>query len=252
MRRRSGFRPLWSRRDLQIGFGTTLVVVLLIAADPLRCGSWSVLPWLLVPILPAGSTGAGGSARAEWYRARHPQGSARPQPRPVRAALGAALVQARPSSAASRCRPRRRGGEERYELLRKFQGVLQYARLSRDHRPDRPGRRAPADRGRSAQDAGPDLAAARPQVPAPSRASASSSCLPIELAYYLEKEDKEFYDRARPDKLNMIKPLRWTGPSLYDLAGDRLRACHARARRSQRRRPPAAAVHRRGASATTT
>jgi hypothetical protein len=49
--------------------------------------------------------------------------------------------------------------------------------------------------------------------------------LPIELAYYLEKEDKEFYDRARPDKLNMIKPLRWTGPSLYDLAGDRLRAC---------------------------
>ena len=36
--------------------------------------------------------------------------------------------------------------------------------------------------------------------------------LPIELAYYLEKEDKEFYDRARPDKLNMIKPLRWTGP----------------------------------------
>ena len=53
--------------------------------------------------------------------------------------------------------------------------------------------------------------------------------LPIELAYYLEKEDKEFYDRARPDKLNMIKPLRWTGPSLYDLASDRLRACHRRA-----------------------
>ena len=60
--------------------------------------------------------------------------------------------------------------------------------------------------------------------------------LPIELAYYLEKEDKEFYDRARPDKLNLIKPLRWTGPSLYDLAGDRLRACAARAL-DQRRRP---------------
>jgi hypothetical protein len=51
--------------------------------------------------------------------------------------------------------------------------------------------------------------------------------LPIELAYYLEKEDKEFYDRARPDKLNLIKPLRWTGASLYDLAGDRLGACRA-------------------------
>ena len=49
------------------------------------------------------------------------------------------------------------------------------------------------------------------------------------MAYYLEKEDKEFYDRARPDKLNMIKPLRWTGPSLYDLAGDRLKACSSKA-----------------------
>ena len=56
--------------------------------------------------------------------------------------------------------------------------------------------------------------------------------LPIELAYYLEKEDKEFYDRARPDKLNMIKPLRWTGPSLYDLASDRLRPARSRARRA--------------------
>ena len=61
--------------------------------------------------------------------------------------------------------------------------------------------------------------------------------LPIELAYYLEKEDKEFYDRARPDKLNMIKPLRWTGPSLYDLAGDRLRACAAEPVDQRRRRP---------------
>ena len=60
LRRRSGFRPLWSRRDLQIGFGTTLLVLLLIAAFPglrrleraaLAAGSRS---W------PAGSTGAGG------------------------------------------------------------------------------------------------------------------------------------------------------------------------------------------------
>ena len=35
--------------------------------------------------------------------------------------------------------------------------------------------------------------------------------LPIELAYYLEKEDKEFYDRARPDKLSMIKPFAGPG-----------------------------------------
>ena len=61
--------------------------------------------------------------------------------------------------------------------------------------------------------------------------------LPIELAYYLEKEDKDFYDRARPDKLNLIKPLRWTGPSLYDLAGDRLRPAPSSPRPTARPNP---------------
>src|SRR3954467_12123060 len=50
LRRRSGFRPLWTRRDLQIGFGTTLVVLLMIYLfEALRTPR--VLPWLLVPIL---------------------------------------------------------------------------------------------------------------------------------------------------------------------------------------------------------
>src|SRR3954464_7983153 len=48
LRRRAGFRPLWSRRDLQIGFGTTLLVVLLLAVSP-SLRSLSVLPWLLLP-----------------------------------------------------------------------------------------------------------------------------------------------------------------------------------------------------------
>src|SRR3954451_18910155 len=50
LRRRSGFRPLWSRRDLQIGFGTTLLVIGLIALFP-AMRSMAVLPWLLVPIV---------------------------------------------------------------------------------------------------------------------------------------------------------------------------------------------------------
>src|SRR5271154_3956859 len=43
LRRRSGFRPLWSRRDLQIGCGTTLAVLALIAAVP-SVRSLSILP----------------------------------------------------------------------------------------------------------------------------------------------------------------------------------------------------------------
>ncbi|HUQ70018.1 MAG TPA: hypothetical protein VM165_10870, partial [Planctomycetaceae bacterium] len=48
--------------------------------------------------------------------------------------------------------------------------------------------------------------------------------LPIEVSFYLTKEDKEFYERSRLDKQNLIRSLEWTGESLYDLANDRLRA----------------------------
>lgn len=48
--------------------------------------------------------------------------------------------------------------------------------------------------------------------------------LPIEVSFYLTKEDKEFYERSRLDKQNLIRSLEWTGESLYDLANDRLQA----------------------------
>lgn len=48
--------------------------------------------------------------------------------------------------------------------------------------------------------------------------------LPIEVSFYLAKEDKEFYERSRLDKQNLIRSLEWTGESLYDLANDRIRA----------------------------
>jgi hypothetical protein len=48
--------------------------------------------------------------------------------------------------------------------------------------------------------------------------------LPVEVSYFLLKEDKEFYERSRLDKQNLIRSLEWTGESLYDLANDRIRA----------------------------
>lgn len=51
--------------------------------------------------------------------------------------------------------------------------------------------------------------------------------LPSELVPYLDKEDRDFYQRARLDKQNMIPSLEWTGESLYDLAGARIRCCGA-------------------------
>ena len=49
--------------------------------------------------------------------------------------------------------------------------------------------------------------------------------LPAELVAYIEKEGREFYQRARLDKQNMIPSLEWTGQSLYDLANARVRSC---------------------------
>jgi hypothetical protein len=52
--------------------------------------------------------------------------------------------------------------------------------------------------------------------------------LPIELAEYVEKENRDFYQRARLDKQNMVPSLEWTGQSLYDLANSRVAACGAK------------------------
>jgi hypothetical protein len=49
--------------------------------------------------------------------------------------------------------------------------------------------------------------------------------LPVEVSFHLAREDREFFERSRLDKQNLIRSLLWTGESLYDVANDRLRAC---------------------------
>jgi hypothetical protein len=49
--------------------------------------------------------------------------------------------------------------------------------------------------------------------------------LPRELADYIQREDRDFYQRARLDKQNMIPSLEWTGQALHDLANARIRSC---------------------------
>ncbi|WP_442482691.1 hypothetical protein [Aeoliella sp. SH292] len=46
-----------------------------------------------------------------------------------------------------------------------------------------------------------------------------------DLVEYLNRETREFHQRARIDKQNMIPSLDWTGEALYDLANARLEAC---------------------------
>jgi len=51
--------------------------------------------------------------------------------------------------------------------------------------------------------------------------------LPIELERLIDREDRDFHQRARLDKQNLIRSLAWTGQSLYDLAAARIKACAA-------------------------
>ena len=223
LRRRSGFRPLWNRRDLQIGFGTTLFVALLIYLIP-RLRDPHVFPWLLVPILAGWLYWGWRLARAEWF-ARDIRKGLRVLSRDP-AALRWELLWFKPTELGGQPLPTASsaGGEERYELLRKFQGVLDTLGYSGIivliDRVDEP-QQIQGDPRKMRALIWPLLDHKFLRHPG----IGVKLLLPIELAYYLDKEDKEFYDRARPDKLNLIKPLRWTGPSLYDLAGDRLRAC---------------------------
>ncbi len=49
--------------------------------------------------------------------------------------------------------------------------------------------------------------------------------LPDSVYLYLGRQEKEFYERSRLDKQNLISSLSWTGEGLYDVANDRIRAC---------------------------
>ena len=54
--------------------------------------------------------------------------------------------------------------------------------------------------------------------------------LPQELHREVERETREFHERARLDKQNVIPAFQWTGESLYDLARARMLACAAEGR----------------------
>jgi len=223
LRRRSGFRPLWSRRDLQVGFGTSLIILAVIALVP-AARTLAVLPWLLLPVLLGWAYWGWRLGRAEWF-ARDIRKGLRVLSRDP-AALRWELLWFSPGELGGQPLPTASGsgGEERYELLRKFQGVLKtlgyHGIVVLVDRVDEP-QQIEGDPRKMRALVWPLLDHKFLRHPG----IGLKLLLPIELAYYLEKEDKEFYDRARPDKLNLIKPLRWTGPSLYDLASDRLRAC---------------------------
>jgi len=49
--------------------------------------------------------------------------------------------------------------------------------------------------------------------------------LPIELTRFIDREDQDFFQRARLDKQNMVRSFQWSGEALHDVANARIAAC---------------------------
>lgn len=49
--------------------------------------------------------------------------------------------------------------------------------------------------------------------------------LPNDLQYFLDRETREFRERARLDKQNLVSNFEWTGEALFDVAVARMKAC---------------------------
>ncbi|MCA8989708.1 MAG: hypothetical protein KDA78_18820 [Planctomycetaceae bacterium] len=49
--------------------------------------------------------------------------------------------------------------------------------------------------------------------------------LPADMAPFLQKQGRDFYEKSRLDKQNLILSLAWSGQSLYDMTNDRIKAC---------------------------
>jgi hypothetical protein len=120
--------------------------------------------------------------------------------------------------------PVKDGGDDRYELLRRFQGIL--GSLGYDHivvivdRVDEPHLiNGSPERMRDF------LWPLLDNKFLKQEGLALKLLLPSDVGAFVDREEREFYDRSRLDKQNLIRFLEWTGESLYDLATDRLSAC---------------------------
>jgi len=51
--------------------------------------------------------------------------------------------------------------------------------------------------------------------------------LPAELIRFIDRETRDFYEKARLDKQNLIRSLDWTGQALCDVTDARIKACAA-------------------------
>jgi hypothetical protein len=220
LRRRLRFSTWRTRWPVALGVLSVLVVFGLIAG--LQRWEWLASPW---PYLFAAAGWIPFAWRSwKWYwRARAMTRQLRVvnhEPNPLRQVL----MQFTTEELASQPLPTKERTDDRFELLAKFQGVLKTLGYSGIivlvDRVDEPH----LINGSPEQMKGllwPMLDNKFLKHPG----IGFKLLLPIELSYFADREGRDFYQRARLDKQNLVPSLGWTGEALYDVANARLQAC---------------------------
>jgi hypothetical protein len=220
LRRKLGYRSWFNGWDLWLGWATTVAVVAAILYQ--REWSWLTTSW---PYVVVAAGWLPWLARCwKWYFvARRIARNVRVL-KPATGLLRRILMRFPPRELDGQPLPDNQRTDDRYELLAKFQGVLKS--LGSDgvlvlvDRVDEPHLiTGSVERMRAL--VWPMLDNKFLKQPG----FGLKMLLPSELVAYIEKEDRDFYQRARLDKQNMIPSLEWSGESLYDLANARVKCC---------------------------
>ncbi len=218
----STWRSLW---DWAVGIGVTVVVLTILMGRGIQ-GDWSWFGgWLPYAVIAAGWTPRLGRLAKWWYKAWRIARNTRVLNRNVNLlrkvlmSFPGAQIVAQPLPAFPRT-------DDRYELLAKLQGVLRSMRME--------GILVLIDRVDEPYlvNGSTDLMRALVWPMLDNKflkhpGLGLKLLLPAELERLIDHESRDFHQRARLDKQNLIRSLSWTGQSLYDMANSRIAACAA-------------------------
>jgi hypothetical protein len=224
LRKRLRFSTLYAKWPLALGFvWTTVVAVLVITLAAAGHAQWLRPFWLYVLLAAAGWCPWCWRWWKSFWRSHRVFRQMRVTNRDRRS-LRQVLLQFTPAETVSQPLPDKDSTDDRYEMLMKLQGILQTLgmrgilvlvdRLDEPHLINGSAELMkallwPMLDNKFLKHPGMGL----------------KIMAPIELTRFIDREDRDFYQRARLDKQNMVSSFEWTGEALYDVANSRLAAC---------------------------
>jgi hypothetical protein len=223
LRQRLKFQTWQSYWQLALGCGVSLLLLWLVMAIVIRGGQAYLRPWWIFPLLAAGWGPWLWKAWKDFWHARSILARMRVGIHETMP-LCQLLMHFTPAELSGQPLPNKDSTDDRYELLLKLQGLLQTLghtgiivlvdRLDEPH----------------LVNGSPELMKALLWPMLDNKflkhpGLGLKLMLPIELTRFIEREERDFYQRARLDKQNMIPSFEWTGEGLFDVANARLIAC---------------------------